>query len=216
MDSAAGKTSWKRRGAEERAGTVGGKQDTTAPDSSCVPLLFQNQTMAAIVRSLPRPKNRQRFISLMSHLSSKLSRSTPAGGDGRRGPAQKGKRKERLAVIFFPFFFFFGVSQPGSQPVRHEASHPASKQANQSVSFSGATGTGPTNATEQRATVLHHFPSQRPRRLQLLITRLCQAAAQGLHQPGLFAAFSHYITIMLRPHSGRGFRFSGPQQASKS
>lgn len=99
------------------------------------------------------------------------------------------------------------MSQPGSQPVRHEASHPASKQANQSVSFSGATGTGPTNATEQRATVLHHFPSERPRRLQLLITRLCQAAAQGLHRPGLFAAFSHYITIMLRAAFGEGFLF---------
>lgn len=142
----------------------------------------------------------------------KPSRSTPVGGDRRREPAQKGKRKERLAMIFF----FFGVSQPGSQPVRHEASNPASKQANQSVSFSGATGTGPTNATEQRATVLHHFPSERPRRLQLLITRLCQAAAQGLHQPGLFTAFSHYITIMLRPHSGRGFCFSGPRKASKT
>lgn len=77
----------------------------------------------------------------------------------------------RAAVACLP------ASHPGSQPVHHEASHPASKQANRTISFSGATGMGPSNATKQRATVLHHFPSERPSRPQPLITRLCQSAA---------------------------------------
>lgn len=89
---------------------------------------------------------------------------------------RKKRRKERLATIFGAAVACLPASQPGRQPVHHEASHPASKQANRSISFSGATGTGPSNATKQRATVLHHFPSERPSRPQPLITRLCQSA----------------------------------------
>lgn len=103
---------------------------------------------------------------------------------------RKKRRKERLAMIFSAAVACLPTSQPGSQPVHHEASHPASKQANRSISFSGATGMGPSNATKQRATVLHHFPSERPSRPQPLITRHCQSAAhQGLHRAGLFTAF---------------------------
>lgn len=95
----------------------------------------------------------------------------------QRKKDRKKKRKERLATIFTAAVACLPASQPGSQPVHHEASHPASKQANRSISFSGATGMGPSNATKQRATVLHHFPSERPSRPQPLITRHCQSAA---------------------------------------
>lgn len=103
---------------------------------------------------------------------------------------RKKKRKERLATIFNTTVACLPASQPGSQPVHHEASYPASKQANRPVSFSGTTGTGPSNATKQRATVLHHFPSERPTRLQPLITRHCHSKAhQGLRHTDLFTAF---------------------------
>lgn len=46
----------------------------------------------------------------------KPCRSTPAGGDGRRGPAQKGKRKERLAMIFFFFFWCESARQSACPP----------------------------------------------------------------------------------------------------
>lgn len=112
----------------------------------------------------------------------------------KRKKDRKKKRKERLATIFSAAVACLPASQPGSQPVHHEASHPASKQANRSISFSGATGMGPSNATKQRATVLHHFPSERPSRPQPLITRHCQSAAhRGLHHTGLFTAFCYSL-----------------------
>lgn len=109
------------------------------------------------------------------------------------------KRKERLATIFSAAVACLPASQPGSQPVHHEASHPPSKQANRSISFTGATGMGPSNATKQRATVLHHFPSERPSRPQPLITRHCQSAARrGLHHTGLFTAFCYSLNPVSR------------------
>lgn len=112
----------------------------------------------------------------------------------KRKKDRKKKRKDRLATIFSAAVARLPASQRGSQPVHHEASHPASNQANRSISFSGATGMGPSNATKQRATVLHHFPSERPSRPQPLITRHCQSAAhRGLHHTGLFAAFCYSL-----------------------
>lgn len=105
MDSAAGKTSWKRRGAEERAGTVGGKQDTTAPDSSCVPLLFQNQTMAAIVRSLPRPKTG----GVLFRLCRIYLKTFPEYTGRRRRETRTGTKGEEKREISHDFFFFFLV-----------------------------------------------------------------------------------------------------------
>lgn len=130
----------------------------------------------------------------------------------QRKKDRKKKRKERLATIFTAAVACLPASQPGSQPVHHEASHPASKQANRSISFSGATGMGPSNATKQRATVLHHFPSERPSRPQPLITRHCQSAAtEASTTPASLllsvTAFSHYTTI-IQPVSRGGFYFS--------
>lgn len=122
-------------------------------------------------------------------------------------------RKERLATIFGAAVACLPASQRGSQPVHHEASHPTSKQANRSISFSGATGMGPSNATKQRATVLHHFPSERPSRPQPLITRLCQSAAhKASTTPASLllsvTAFSHYTAIIRTLYAGEGFYFS--------
>lgn len=115
---------------------------------------------------------------------------------------RKKKRKERLATIFSAAASCLPTSQSGSQPVHHEASHPASKQANRSISFSGATGTGPSNATKQRATVLHHFPSERPSRPQPLITRHCQSAEhQDLHRTGHFTAFCYSPLPLYHRHT---------------
>lgn len=106
------------------------------------------------------------------------------------------------------------VSQAVSLSIHQEASHPTSKQAKQPASFSGATGTGPSNATKQRAPVLHHFPSERPSRLQSLITRLCQSAAHKASTPAASLALSvtacsHYITPLYKPPSaGEGFYFT--------
>lgn len=115
----------------------------------------------------------------------------------------KNEIKERLATIFRATVACFPASQPGSQPVHHEATHPASKQANRFISFSGATGTAPSNATKQRATVLHHFPSERPTRPQPLITRRCQSEAhQGLRHRSLFTTFfygQHTTRLTLCP-----------------
>lgn len=121
------------------------------------------------------------------------------------------KREISLDVFFFVFFLFQCCScLPAYQQVSQAVSlstmkpvTPASKQANRSISFSGATGMGPSNATKQRATVLHHFPSERLSRPQPLITRHCQSAAhQGLHCTGLFTAFcSHSSTIIPAPGS---------------
>lgn len=120
----------------------------------------------------------------------------------KRKKDRKKKRKERLATIFSATVSCLPTSQPGSQPVHHEASHPASKQANRSISFSGATGMGPSNATKQRATVLHHFPSERPSRPQPLITRHCQSAEhQGLHHSGLSAAFCYSPLPLYHRHT---------------
>lgn len=82
------------------------------------------------------------------------------------------------------------VNQAGSLSTMKPV-NPASKQANRSISFSGATGMGPSNATKQRATVLHHFPSERPSRPQPLITRLCQSA--GLQHTSLFTALCYSL-----------------------
>lgn len=112
-------------------------------------------------------------------------------------PRKQKKRKERLATIFAATVACLPASHPHSQLVHHETTHPASKQANWSISFSGATGTGPSNATKQRATVLHHFPSERPTGLQTLITRHCQfEACQGLHHTSIFIAFcSNFLPL---------------------
>lgn len=167
----------KQAGAEERAGTFGGRQDTTL-------LAFPFSKINNGHHCARETRTCSVLVLLISHFCGTFP-SSWAGGNGRR---EKEREKREISHDFF------GASQPGSQPVHHEASHPASKQANQFIPFSGATGTGPSNGTEQRATVLHHFLSERPRRLQLLIARLCQSAAQGLQQPGLFTACSHYIT----------------------
>lgn len=81
---------------------------------------------------------------------------------GKEKKRRKKSRKGRLATIFSATVACLPASHPGGQPVHHDAGQPARKQANRPISFSGATGTGPSNATKQRASVLHHFPSERP------------------------------------------------------
>ena len=103
------------------------------------------------------------------------------------------KRKGRLASIFGAAVACLPASQPGSQPVHREASQPASKQANRSISFSGATGMGPSNATKQRATVLHHFPSERPSRLLSPGSASLQHTRPPPHRTGLFTAFRYSL-----------------------
>lgn len=130
------------------------------------------------------------------------------------GSRRKKERKVRLAMIFVPQLL---VSKAVS--LHHKASHPASKQANRSISFSEATGTGPSNAAKQRATVLHHFPSERPSRPQPLITRRCQSAEhQGLHHIRLLSAFCSSPLPVYHHHTKpvpRGrvlFQLTGPGQ----
>lgn len=131
----------------------------------------------------------------------------------KRKKERKKKRKGRLATMFSAAASCLPTSRSGSQPVHHEASHPASKQANRSISFSGATGTGPSNATKQRATVLHHFPSERPSRPQPLITRHCQSAEhQEPRRTAHFTALSLYTTVILNLYPAGGFYFSFQQR----
>lgn len=142
------------------------------------------------------------------------------------------QRKERLATVLFIYLVpqspaYQQVSQAGSLSTVKAVTQPAAKP-NGPISFSGATGTGPSNAAKQRATVLHHFPSERPSRPQPLITRLCQSAAhKASNHSGLFTAFccssppphhhhhhptlpSHYTAIIILGslYAGEGFYFS--------
>lgn len=109
------------------------------------------------------------------------------------------QRKERLATILFIYLVpqspaYQQVSQAGSLSTVKAVTRPAAKP-NGPISFSRATGTGPSNAAKQRATVLHHFPSERPSRPQPLITRLCQSAAhKASNHSGLFTAFCRTTT----------------------
>lgn len=142
----------------------------------------------------------------------------------------KPQRKERLATILFIYLVpqspaYQQVSQAGSLSTVKAVTQPAAKP-NGPISFSGATGTGPSNAAKQRATVLHHFPSERPSRPQPLITRLCQSAAhKASNHSGPFTAFccsgppphqhhrtlpSHYTAIIILGslYAGEGFYFS--------
>lgn len=191
-------TGWKNK--LERAKRELGQleRDKTPPFQLLPP---PKQTMGIIVHERLEPAA---FPCRLYRFFLEPSRLLGLQETGEEDWPQKEREKREIS---HDFFFFFGASQPGSQPVHHEASQPASKQANQFISFSGATGTGPSHASEQRATVLHHFLSERPRRLQLLIARLCQSAAQGLQPAGLFTACSHYITPLCSAPIQAGLSF---------
>lgn len=135
---------------------------------------------------------------------------------------RKRRRKERLAMIFWTTLACLPASQPDSQLVHHETIQPASKQANRSISFSGATGMGPSNATKQRATVLHHFPSERPTGPQPLITRHCQSEAHwGLRHTSLYTALCYSLLPLYHhdtnpaPMGGLHFTFQESKRKGK-